>query len=114
MNEAERTVAMLWCARLTWVLLPISAGIAFTDALDGWDTSPARVAAVLLWTAWTVGLIALLAPRPWGLTALRVVAPVAVVVAVLAVGSTSATAAAFAVLSCTVAAGFALSAPVAQ
>ena len=40
--EAERTVVMLWCARLTWALLPVSAGLAFTDALDGWDTGPSK------------------------------------------------------------------------
>ena len=104
----------LWCARLTWALLPVSAGSALGDALEGWSTSPARVAAVLLWTAWTVGLVALLAPRPWGLTALRVVAPAAVVVAFLSIGGTSASAATFAVPSCVVAAVLALSAPVAQ
>ena len=104
----------LWCARLTWALLPVSAGSALGDALEGWSTSPARVAAVLLWTAWTVGLIALLAPRPWGLTALRVVAPAAVAAALLAVASTSAAAAAFAVASCALAAVLALSSPIAQ
>ena len=104
----------LWCARLTWALLPVSAGSARGDALEGWSTSPARVAAVLLWTAWTVGLIALLAPRPWGLTALRVVAPAAVAAALLAVASTSAAAAAFAVASCALAAVLTLSSPVAQ
>jgi hypothetical protein len=112
--EAERSVAMLWCARLTWALLPVSAGIALTDALDGWDTGPARVAAVLLWAAWAVGLIALLAPRPWGLTALRVVAPAAVVVALASIAGAGGGAAALAVSTCVVAAVFALSAPIAQ
>src|SRR4051812_49532899 len=104
----------LWCARLTWALLPVSAGGALGGALEGWSTSPARVAAILLWTAWTVGLVALLAPRPWGLTALRVVAPAAVVVSLLTIGGASAPAITFSVLSCALAAGFALSAPVAQ
>ena len=107
-------MAWLWCARLTWVLLPVTAGSALGDALDGWSTSPARVAAVLLWVAWTAALIALLAPRPWGLTTLRVVAPSAVVVALLTAGSTSAGSAALAGVSCAVAATLALSAPVAQ
>lgn len=104
----------LWCARLTWALLPVTAGSAFGDALDGWSTSPARVAAVLLWTAWTIGLIALLAPRPWGLTALRVVAPAALVVSWAAANSSDAVAAISAVVTCAVAAVLALSAPVAQ
>jgi hypothetical protein len=107
-------VLSLWCARLTWVLLPVSAGTALSDALSGWSSAPARVAAVLLWTAWTVGLVALLAPRPWGLTVVRVVAPAAVVVSVLSVRSTGAGIAALAVSTTIVAAAFALSAPVAQ
>ena len=105
---------MLWCARLTWTLLPISAGVALTDALSGWDSGPAHVAAVLLWSAWALGLIALLAPRPWGLTALRVVAPATVLLALCSIASTSGGAAALAITSCVVAAFFALSAPVAQ
>ena len=104
----------LWCARLTWALLPITAGTALGDALSGWSTGPARVAALLLWAAWTLGLIALLVPRPWGLTALRVVAPAAVFVALLSVAGTSAASALVALSSCLLAAGFALSAPVSQ
>ena len=112
--EAERAVVWLWCARLTWALLPVTAGTALGDALDAWSTSPARVAAVLLWMAWSIGLVALLAPRPWGLTALRIVAPAAVLVALLAASSSSVTGAASAVLACAVAAALALSAPIAQ
>ena len=104
----------LWCARLTWVLLPVSAGTALSDAISGWSSAPARVAAVLLWTAWTAGLVALLAPRPWGLTVVRVVAPVAVVVSLLSVRGTGAGTAALAISTTIVAAAFALSAPVAQ
>ena len=112
--EAGRAVASLWCARLAWVLLPVSTGTALADALDGWSAAPARVAAVLLWTVWALGLVALLAPRPWGLTALRVVAPSLVVVAILSVAGTSAGLAALTVSSCVVAAAFALSPSVAQ
>jgi hypothetical protein len=104
----------LWCARLTWVLLPVSAGGALSDALAGWSTSPARCAAVLLWTAWAFGLVALLAPRPWGLTALRVVAPGAMILAIASVPSTRAGSSVLAVSSCVVAGVFALSAPVAH
>jgi hypothetical protein len=112
--EAEREVVSVWCARLTWALLPVSTGVALSDALDGWSTGPARLAAVMLWAAWTLGLIALLAPRPWGLTALRVVAPAAVVLTLSAIWSTSAASATLAVSTAAVAAAFALSAPVAQ
>jgi len=114
MIEAERAVITVWCARLTWALLPVSAGVALGDALEGWSTGPARLAAVMLWAAWTLGLVALLVPRPWGLTALRVVAPAAVLVALCSIWSTSAASATVAVTSAVVAAAFALSAPVAQ
>ena len=73
-----RPTLLLWCARLAWAALPVTAGGAIADALDGWPTGPARFATVLLWTAWAAGLLALLALRPWGLTLLRVIAPVAV------------------------------------
>jgi hypothetical protein len=85
-----------------------------SDALAGWSTAPARGAAVLLWTAWAIGLVALLAPRPWGLTELRVVAPAAVILAIASVPSTRAGPAVLAVSSCIVAGVFALSAPVAH
>jgi len=107
-------VVTVWCARLTWALLPVSAGVALTDALDGWATGPARVAGVLLWAAWAVGLVALLAPRPWGLTALRVIAPASVFVALWSITGASGGAAALAVTTCIVATAFALSAEVAQ
>jgi hypothetical protein len=113
-NEAERAVISLWCARLAWALLPVSVGTALGDAIDAWSTAPARVATVLLWSAWAVGLIALFAPRPWGLTALRVIAPTSVILALLCLGSTSATVATVALIGAVVAAALALSAPVAQ
>jgi hypothetical protein len=113
-NEARSALVSLWCARLTWMLLPVSAGGALGDALAGWSTAPARVAAVFLWAAWTMGLIALLAPRPWGLTALRVAAPTTVLLTIASVASTSAGTSALAVSSSVVASVFALSASVAH
>jgi hypothetical protein len=71
-----------------WVTLPLSAGSAAADALDGWSTAPQIVAAVLLWGAWAVGLLAIVVPRPIGLTALRAVAPLlATVAVVIAIGA---------------------------
>ena len=71
-----------------WVTLPLTAGSAAADALDGWSTAPQIVAAVLLWTVWAAGLLAVLVPRPVGLTVVRAVAPLlattAVVIAVAA------------------------------
>lgn len=104
----------LWFARLTWVLLPISAGAALGDALASWSSAPARVAAVFLWCAWSIGLVALLAPRPWGVTALRIVAPAAVLLTLASVTSASALSALLAGSSAIVASVFALSASVSQ
>jgi hypothetical protein len=103
----------LWCARVVWALLPVSAGGAISDALDSWGTNTARVAAVLLWLAWACGIVALFAPHPVGLTTLRVVAPLALVCVVLSATSTSAAEATLAIASTLVAVAFALSAPIA-
>jgi hypothetical protein len=90
----------------------VSCGTAYADALDGWATAPAAVAAALLWLAWAGGLFALFAPRPWGLTLLRVVAPLGVVCAAATFAGASAGVALLAVGSTGMAALFALSAPV--
>jgi hypothetical protein len=110
--RVQSSSARLWCARLLWVVLPVSCGTAFAEALDGWSTAPAAVAAALLWLAWGAGLLALLAPRPWGLTLLRVVAPLGVVSAAATVAGAGAGAAVLAVATTGIAAVFALSAPV--
>jgi hypothetical protein len=71
-----------------WVTLPLTAGSAAADAFDGWSTAAQVVAAVLLWAAWAAGLLAILVPRPVGLTVVRAVAPLfataAVVIAITA------------------------------
>ncbi|MDZ4825326.1 MAG: hypothetical protein SGJ13_02550 [Actinomycetota bacterium] len=104
----------IWCARVAWAVLPLTAGDALAAALDDWSRAPALLAAACLWSAWAVGLIALLAPRPWGLTVLRIVAPAAVGAAVTAAFSASGTSAALAIGSTFVAAVLALSAPVTE
>lgn len=104
---------LLWCARLAWAVLPATTGNALSDALAGWATGPTRLATALLWAAWAAALLALLAPRPGGLTLLRVVAPVAVVCTVASITSTSAASAAIAVASSVIAATLAMSDPVA-
>ncbi len=105
--------SLLWCARLAWAVLPATTGGAIADALDGWPTGPTRLATMLLWAAWAAGLLALLAPRPPGLTLLRVAAPVSVACTVLSITSTSAASAAIAVATSLLAAALALSDPVA-
>jgi hypothetical protein len=61
--------------RVIWLVLPLLAGPAASHALDGWDDAPRIVATVVLWAAWGTGLVALLAPRPVGLTIVRTIAP---------------------------------------
>jgi len=104
--------AWLWCARAAWALLPVTTGTLVADAIGGWDTGPARLAAVAAWAAWAAGLLACLAPRPWGTTLLRVVAPVVVVVSCVAIPSAGFAAAAVGASGAIVAAALALSGPV--
>jgi len=95
----------LWLVRLAWASLPLTAGPAAGDALAGWSTPPHTLAEVLLWATWATALVALLAPHPIGLTALRVVAPTFAVLAaaVAATGSADAARAAVALVAAVVA-----------
>ncbi len=103
----------LWLVRLAWASLPVTAGPAAGDALDGWSTPPRTLAEVFLWSAWVAALVALLAPRPLGLTVVRVVAPSLVVLAaiVLATGSADAAAAVVGLVATVVAGVLALALP---
>jgi hypothetical protein len=67
---------------LVWASLVVTAGPAAADAVDSWSSAPRAVASLLLWAAWAAVLLASFAPRPFGLTVLRVVAPVAFLLAV--------------------------------
>jgi hypothetical protein len=66
---------MLWLVRAAWASLPITAGPAAARALEAWSTPPRAVAEALLWAGWVMALVALLAPRPLGLTVVRIVSP---------------------------------------
>ena len=103
----------LWLVRLVWASLPLTAGPAAGDALGGWSTPPRTLAEVLLWAAWATALVALLAPHPTGLTALRVVAPTFAVLAavVAATGSADAARAAVALVAAMVAAVLVIALP---
>ncbi len=103
----------LWCTRASWALLPVTTGAAFADAIEGWSIGPSRLAAAFLWVTWAMGLFTLLAPRPWGLTLLRVVAPCGFACVALSSAATSAASAELALASSGVAAILALSAPTA-
>lgn len=75
----------LWLTRASWLALPLACAAAIGDVSTGWDTAPRTVALAITWAAWGIGLVALLAPRPTGLTAIRTVAPAFAVAAVVAV-----------------------------
>jgi len=69
---------------VAWASLVLTAGPAAADALASWSSAPRAVASVLLWALWGAVLLASLAPRPLGLTVLRVGAPVTFVLALAA------------------------------
>ena len=92
---------------LAWASLVVTAGPAAADAVDSWSTAPRAVASLLLWAAWAAVLLASFAPRPLGLTVLRVVAPVALLFAVGALPAAGAGKGLMAVLGTAVAAGLA-------
>jgi hypothetical protein len=82
----QTTRVVTWLVRLLWLVLPFAAGPAFADALDGASTPVRTVASTGLWLAWAAGVVAVLVPRPVGLTALRVLAPGALVASLAAAG----------------------------
>jgi hypothetical protein len=73
-----------WPARVTWLVLPLVAGPALGDALDGASRPVQLVASIGLWIGWAGVLVATLVPSTVSLTALRVAAPAAVVSALAA------------------------------
>ncbi len=94
----------IWLLRIAWITLPLTAGAAADDFVATFDDAPRVVAAVFLLGSWGAGVVALLAPRPAGLTMLRTVAPAYVVVAIaaLAAGETSGFSGWGAVVACVV------------
>lgn len=73
-----------WLLRAAWLGVPFTAGPALAGALDGRSSAVQWTAAVLLWAGWTAGVLALLLPRPVGLTILRVLAPASLAAALWA------------------------------
>lgn len=73
-----------WLVRLAWLSLPLTAGTVVADALDGRSSPVQLTFAALAWAVWAVVVLAVLLPRPLGLTALRAAAPAAFAVAVWA------------------------------
>lgn len=102
----------MWIARVAWIVLPLTLGRAIADATGTWSDGASLVAEVLAWTAWTLGAFALLAPRPWGLTALRVLCAGALVIAFTCAWWTDGATALLAIASTVVACASALGATV--
>ena len=73
--------------RVAWITLPATAGSLAVDAMQPWSSASSTTTEVLLWSAWLVVLVALLAPRPVGLTASRTGAPLALTATALAVAT---------------------------
>jgi hypothetical protein len=92
---------------VAWASLVITAGPAAADILDSWSSAPRAVASVVLWAVWGAVLLASFAPRPLGLTVLRVAAPVAVALALAAAPSAGPVKGLLAVTGTAIAAGLA-------
>jgi len=74
----------VWLLRVAWITLPLTAAPALSAGLRDWGSAEQVVGAVSCWLVWGVGLVAVLAPRPAGLTSLRVAAPALLVAVALA------------------------------
>jgi hypothetical protein len=105
---------VLWTARVAWIVLPLTSGAALGDVIEPWARAPETVAAILLWAAWFAGLVALLSPKPWGFTTLRVVAPAALTISVTSVWSAPGATAALTIVFAAIAVATALSSQVAH
>lgn len=70
---AEKTLA--WALRVLWLAVPFVAGPPLAAALDGASTPVRTLASIGSWAVWAVVAIAMVVPRPAGLTAFRLAAP---------------------------------------
>lgn len=80
MTRTSRFVSR-WAPALVWLTLPLTAGPAFANALDHRSTPVQLVAAIGLWTVWSVTLVAALVPSTVSLTTIRITMPASVVAA---------------------------------
>jgi hypothetical protein len=79
----------LWPARLVWLLASIVVGNGLAEGFEDRASGPALVVEILLWIAWFVVLVAVLAPSPRSLTIARIAGPAtsgASVIATVAAG----------------------------
>ena len=73
----------LWPLRVAWFVLLGVFAFGFREILANTPDPLDTVSEVMLWAAWFVGLVALLAPSTVSLTVLRIVAPASLVAPVL-------------------------------
>ena len=74
----------LWPARVVWLLASIVVGNGLAEGFEGRASGPALVVEILLWVAWFVVLVAVLAPSPRSLTIARIAGPAAIAASVIA------------------------------
>lgn len=113
MPVRPKAALSLWIARIVWILLPVTMGSAIARATDGWRHSSTLTLAAVSYATWAVATLALLAPRPWGFTVLRVAAFAAWSAAVWTLVASDSGARWLAALHALVAAALAVSEPVA-
>lgn len=80
MTPTSRIVSR-WVPALLWLLLPLTTGPSFANALNGRSTAVSLTGAVGLWGFWLLGLIGALAPSAISLTLIRILMPASVVAA---------------------------------
>jgi hydrogenase-4 membrane subunit HyfE len=99
----------IWPARVTWFLLPLLVGPVVASGLDTRSGAVQVVAEAMMWAAWFIGLVSLLAPSTVSLTVYRILAPGSVVAVALAIitGEPSNRLAALALLDAALATGIA-------
>ena len=96
-SRVGELVHTAWPVRVAWVVLPLLAGPALTDALGelpAGERSLEVACGVGLWGGWAAVLVATLVPSTVSLTVLRIAAPAAVAASVAALAVTGASAAA--------------------
>ena len=86
--------------RVLWASLPWSVGGLLGDALDGTARAVAATATVGAWTAWALGLAALLAPNTVSLTTVRILAPAVLAATCWAAARSGASGSAVLALTC--------------
>jgi hypothetical protein len=64
-----------WVLRVSWAVLPFTAGPGLAGALDGRDAAVRTTPSIGLWALWALVLVATLVPHPVALTAVRVAVP---------------------------------------